>query len=183
MHSSRPWNFFFSHLPAFIEAAAWGMFRLRAMSMDRACSAVVTVLPPGVFMTAIPRWLAAGMSMLSSPVPARPTTFRRSLTPIRSARSLVRLRTTSASNSLILSRRSSGEIWWSTTVSISGYRAKISTPLGDRLSVTSTRKVAMPHSTCVDLDGRGALAPLLFRASQGASTARAAFTEAPISTG
>ena len=41
-----------------------------------ACSAVVIELPKGVFMTTIPRAVAAGMSMLSTPMPARPITFR-----------------------------------------------------------------------------------------------------------
>jgi hypothetical protein len=41
-----------------------------------ACSAVVTALPVGVFMTTMPRLLAAGMSTLSTPMPARPTTRR-----------------------------------------------------------------------------------------------------------
>ena len=35
------------------------------------CSAVEIVLPPGVFITTIPRRLAAATSMLSTPTPAR----------------------------------------------------------------------------------------------------------------
>ena len=35
------------------------------------CSAVETVFPPGVFITTIPRRVAAGTSMLSTPTPAR----------------------------------------------------------------------------------------------------------------
>ena len=38
-----------------MELAAWGMFRARAIIRDKACSAVVMVLPPGVFMTTMPR--------------------------------------------------------------------------------------------------------------------------------
>src|SRR5262245_15975271 len=37
------------------------------------CSAVLTVLPPGVFMTTMPRRVAAATSMLSTPTPARTT--------------------------------------------------------------------------------------------------------------
>ena len=40
-----------------------------------ACSAVVIELPKGVFITMTPRAVAAGMSTLSTPMPARPTTF------------------------------------------------------------------------------------------------------------
>ena len=42
-----------------------------------ACSAVVMELPNGVFITITPRAVAAGMSTLSTPIPARPTTFSR----------------------------------------------------------------------------------------------------------
>ena len=41
-----------------------------------ACSAVVTALPKGVFITTIPAALAASTSMLSTPIPARPMTLR-----------------------------------------------------------------------------------------------------------
>ena len=37
--SSTPSNFFFSHLPAWVEALAWGMWRARAIIMAMACSA------------------------------------------------------------------------------------------------------------------------------------------------
>ena len=40
-----------------------------------ACSAVVIELPNGVFITTMPRCVAAGTSTLSTPMPARPTTF------------------------------------------------------------------------------------------------------------
>ena len=43
--------------------------------MPMVCSAVVTVLPPGVFMTTTPFLVAAGMSTLSRPLPARPMTL------------------------------------------------------------------------------------------------------------
>ena len=41
-----------------------------------ACSAVVIELPNGVFITMMPFLVAAGMSTLSTPMPARPMTFR-----------------------------------------------------------------------------------------------------------
>jgi hypothetical protein len=41
-----------------------------------ACSAVVIELPKGVFITMTPFFDAAGMSTLSTPMPARPITLR-----------------------------------------------------------------------------------------------------------
>ena len=41
-----------------------------------ACSAVVIELPNGVFITITPLAVAAGMSTLSTPMPARPITLR-----------------------------------------------------------------------------------------------------------
>ena len=58
--SSIPVNAFFSHLPAFIEAVACGMWRASAISNAIACSAVVTLLPDGVLMTTTPRSVAHG---------------------------------------------------------------------------------------------------------------------------
>ena len=37
-------------------------------------SATATALAPGVFMTTMPLWVAASVSMLSTPTPARPIT-------------------------------------------------------------------------------------------------------------
>ncbi len=44
--------------------------------MAMACSAVVMALPYGVFITTTPRAVADFTSTLSTPMPARPTTFR-----------------------------------------------------------------------------------------------------------
>ncbi len=66
---------FFSHLPAWVEASAAGSWRASANISAIACSAVVIELPNGVFITITPRAVAAGMSTLSTPMPARPTTF------------------------------------------------------------------------------------------------------------
>jgi hypothetical protein len=44
--------------------------------MESACSAVVTAFPNGVFITTMPRAEAAGISTLSTPMPARPMTFK-----------------------------------------------------------------------------------------------------------
>ena len=73
---STPMNLFFSHLPARVEASASGIWRASASISEMACSAVVMELPKGVFITMMPLAVAAGMSTLSTPMPARPITFR-----------------------------------------------------------------------------------------------------------
>ena len=61
--------------------------------MATACSAVVIELPKGVFMTTIPLAVAAGMSTLSTPMPARPITFSLVAAAITSGSALVAERT------------------------------------------------------------------------------------------
>ncbi len=73
---STPMNLFFSHLPARVEASASGIWRASASISEMACSAVVMELPNGVFITMMPLAVAAGISTLSTPMPARPITFR-----------------------------------------------------------------------------------------------------------
>ncbi len=68
---------FFSHLPALVEVVASGICLASANIMAMACSAVVMVLPCGVFITTTPRAVAERISTLSTPMPARPTTFSR----------------------------------------------------------------------------------------------------------
>ena len=84
---------FFSHLPAWVEALAAGSSRASASISEMACSAVVIELPKGVFITITPAAVAAGMSTLSTPIPARPTTFRFLAALSTSAVSLVAERT------------------------------------------------------------------------------------------
>ena len=74
--SSTPMKRFFSHLPACVDASASGSWRASANISAIACSAVVIELPKGVFMTTTPLAEAAGMSTLSTPMPARPITLR-----------------------------------------------------------------------------------------------------------
>ena len=76
LKSSTPMKRFFSHLPAWVEALASGIWRASAIISEIACSAVVMALPNGVFITTMPRAVAAGMSTLSTPMPARPMTLR-----------------------------------------------------------------------------------------------------------
>ena len=73
---STPMKRFFSHLPACVDASACGICRASASISVIACSAVVIELPKGVFITMMPFAVAAGMSTLSTPMPARPITFR-----------------------------------------------------------------------------------------------------------
>ena len=58
-----------------MEAVAWGICRASESIMAMVCSPVVIVLPSGVFMTTMPRLLAASISTLSTPTPARATTL------------------------------------------------------------------------------------------------------------
>ena len=55
-------------------ALARGMERAMEIMRPRVSSATATALAPGVFMTTMPRWVAASVSMLSTPTPARPMT-------------------------------------------------------------------------------------------------------------
>ncbi len=95
--SSTPVNFFFSHSPRFIEASAGATLRASASSIATACSAALVMFPSGVFITTTPLRDAAGTSTLSTPTPARPTTFRRSAASRMRAVTFVALRTTIAS--------------------------------------------------------------------------------------
>ena len=69
--SCVPVNLLRSHLPDLTLSLARGTLRARDSKRARVCSAVETVLPPGVFITTIPRRVAAATSILSTPTPAR----------------------------------------------------------------------------------------------------------------
>ena len=66
-----PVNLLRSHLPALRLSLALGTFRASDSISAIVCSAVEIVFPPGVFITTIPRRVAAATSMLSTPTPAR----------------------------------------------------------------------------------------------------------------
>jgi hypothetical protein len=141
---STPMNFDFSHLPAWVEASAAGIWRATANIIAMACSAVVIELPKGVFMTMMPRREAAGMSTLSTPMPARPITLRLSAAAISFSVALVAERMARPSywpmisSSFSLSLPSSGMKSTSTPRS-----RKIWTAVSDRASDTSTRGAMM----------------------------------------
>ena len=61
------------------------------------CSAAETTFDSGAFATTIPRRVAASTSTLSTPTPARPTTFRFVARSMTSAVTFVAERTISAS--------------------------------------------------------------------------------------
>ena len=73
-----------------------------------ACSAVVIELPKGVFITTMPRDVAAGTSILSTPMPARPMTFSFVAYSSTALVTLVAERTASPSNSPMIFFSSSG---------------------------------------------------------------------------
>ena len=105
--------------------------------MAMACSAVVMVLPCGVFITTTPRAVAERMSTLSTPIPARPTTFRLVAASSSSFVTLVAERIASPSYSPMIARNSAGDRPVFRSTSMPRVR-KISTAAGDSLSLIRT---------------------------------------------
>ena len=97
--SSVPCSDFFSHLPACVVESARGRCRASASISASVCSATAMALPPGVFITAMPRLVAASRSMLSTPTPARPITRSFGALSIMAASTNTAERTSSASAS------------------------------------------------------------------------------------
>jgi len=126
------------HCPAFIDAVACGMWRASETISEIACSAVVMVLPPGVFITTMPRLVAAPTSTLSTPMPARPITFNCLAASITSLVTFVPLRITNASASAIASANSPGDSPGEFTTSTPSASSRISRPWVARESVTRT---------------------------------------------
>ena len=75
--SCTPMNLLRSHFWARRLASAAATFRDRPSISAKACSAVLSVLPAGVFITTMPRRVAASLSMLAVPTPARTIARRR----------------------------------------------------------------------------------------------------------
>ncbi len=65
------------------------MLRASASINAIVCSAAATMFDCGALATMIPRFVAAGTSTLSTPIPARPITFRLSARSISAASSCV----------------------------------------------------------------------------------------------
>ena len=74
--SSTPSQRLRSQRPATSAAWAWGTLRAWASSSAMVCSAADTMLLCGALTTITPRRVAASVSTLSRPIPARPTTSR-----------------------------------------------------------------------------------------------------------
>ena len=87
----------FSHFPACVEALACGTERASPSMRAKVCSATLTELPPGVFITRMPRCVAASMFTLSTPTPARPITRSCLACSSKAGVTFVALRTTSPS--------------------------------------------------------------------------------------
>ena len=136
--TSTPMKSFFGHLPAWVWALASGSCRASANISAMACSAVVIELPNGVFITTIPFTEAAGISILSTPIPARPTTLRRVAFSISSLVSLVVERIARPSYCPMISPSSSGVLPVMTSTSQPRSR-KICSALGSIWSDMSTR--------------------------------------------
>ena len=107
--------------------------------MKNVSSAVVVVLPPGVFITTTPRLVAASTSTLSTPTPARPTTRNFGAASRTFCEIFVSERTTMASASATtLSNSSSVSRFSSTVVWNSGRCLNSAMPLGEIGSQMST---------------------------------------------
>ncbi len=99
-----------SQRPSTSERSARGTLRKRASASASVCSAAATEFDSGALATMIPRRVAAGMSTLSTPVPARPITLRLVASSISSGVIFVAERIRIASYSPIRSRSSSSDI-------------------------------------------------------------------------
>ncbi len=108
------------------------------------CSAAATEFDSGALATMIPRLLAAGMSTLSTPVPARPIARRLVAFSISSGVIVVAERMMIASNSPI--RRSSSAWSQSTPISTSNRSRSSSTPASAIFSLTRTFTSARPST-------------------------------------
>ena len=120
---------------------AWaaGILRARAPSMKKVNSAVVTVLPAGVFITTTPRWVAAETSTLSTPTPARPTTRSFGAASSTARVTFVSERTTRASTSASKGSNSASDSRLDRTVTLNSGRAwKYAMPRGEMGSQTRT---------------------------------------------
>ena len=142
--NSTPMKRFFSHLPSWVEAFASGIWRAVANISAMACSAVVIELPKGVFMTMTPLAVAAGMSTLSTPMPARPITFNLLADAKSFSVTLVAERMASPSNSPITAASLSLSLPSAASKVTSMPRSlKICTAAGERASEMRTRGLGL----------------------------------------
>ena len=95
--SSTPMNFERFHSFFFRLAFACGMLRASESIMAIVCSVAARVFPSGALATMIPCRVAASISILSTPTPARPMNFSFLPASITFALTSVPLRTSRAS--------------------------------------------------------------------------------------
>ncbi len=145
------------HLPPFTLASACGMLRASDIISENACSAVEIVLPAGVFITITPRFVAASISTLSVPTPARPTTRSLLAAAITFAFTFVRERTTSASYSPMTVRSSSGLISVWTVTSSKPPSCSSLMPRSEMGSATRTLGLDMANRKAAGEKGRAIL--------------------------
>ena len=134
-------NLLRSHLPDLRLSLALGTFRASESKSAIVCSAVEIVFPPGVFITTMPRRVAAATSMLSTPTPARTIALSRVWPSRTSAVSCVPERITipSALSSAWRRPAESSASLVLTTTSTPGSARSLASPSSASLSVTSTR--------------------------------------------
>src|SRR5580704_15591462 len=149
--SSTPSHFERSHRPALSAASAWGMLRACANISAIACSATDRMFDVGALTTMTPRSVAAFTSTLSSPTPARPTTWSDVPAARTSAVTCVAERMISACAPTIASSSSVGLSPSRTSTSWPASASR-SSPLCAIFSVTSTRATAVvllaPPASC-----------------------------------
>ena len=119
-----------------MEALAAGILRASAIMRPMVSSATATALAPGVFITTMPRRVAASASMLSTPTPARPMTRSLGAFSISASSTCTAERTTSASASARAAARPSGN-WSCVSTSHPGSAAKTASVAGETFSAST----------------------------------------------
>ncbi len=138
--SSTPSHRLRSQRPATSAACACGTLRAWASNSAIVCSAADTMLLSGALTTITPRRVAASMSTLSSPMPARPTTSRSRPAASTSSVTIVAERMINAWAPSSASSRSAGDRPGRTSTSWPAERRR-SSPLSAMSSVTRMRAI------------------------------------------
>jgi hypothetical protein len=125
---------------------AAGSLRASASISPMVSSATATAFAPGVFITTMPRRVAASASMLSTPTPARPTTRSFGACSISASSTCTALRTTSASASARAAGKPSGN-WSCVRTSHPGSAANTASVAGETFSAR-TIFILSPLSFC-----------------------------------
>src|ERR1700733_6885068 len=139
--TSAPVKLLRSHTPALRLALAAGILRAIAIIIEIACSAVVTLLPWGLFITTMPRRVAASRSTLSTPTPARPITLSESAFSMISRVTVVELRINRASYGAMMVASSAGRNPVLISTCSSGCCLSMSTPCCESESLSRTRNL------------------------------------------